>query len=191
MSSARSAWRRLATFLRHIRSPHWGILGQGVRFAITGVVVALVYFATTTVLHLVAGLRFQVALVIGFVTGMLVHFTLQRVFVWRHHDEFALAVHHQLARYLLVSAAQYGVTAASTSLLPGALGLPLEVIYPATVLTVSGVNFLVFRGRVFHAGGGAVTPVGAPITSEFEAVGPMHPVRPAPPAPDRPSTADR
>jgi putative flippase GtrA len=137
-------------FLRDIRSPEWGLAGQGIRFAISGSVVALVYVTVTTVLHGLLSVPFQIALAVGFVTSVALHFTLQRVFVWRHHEGFALAAHRQVLRYLLVCASQYGLTALSTSQLPGLLGVPVEAVYLMTVLTVASINFLVFRGRIFH-----------------------------------------
>jgi putative flippase GtrA len=140
-------------FLSDIRSPEWGLAGQGVRFAIAGVAVAALYIAVTTLLHAAFAVPFQLALVIGFVVSVALHFTLQRLFVWRHHGAFALAAHHQAARYLCVCGSQYGVTALSTSQLPGLLGLPVEVVYLLTMITVAGINFVVFRGRVFHSGG--------------------------------------
>jgi putative flippase GtrA len=127
------------------------VLGQGVRFALSGGTVALVYLATTTVLAEVVGMGFQAALAIGFCVGLVVHFTLQRLFVWTHHEEFALPLGHQVGRYLVVAAVQYGVTAASTGLLPSALGVPTEIVYLATVAVVLSANFLVFRHGIFHA----------------------------------------
>jgi putative flippase GtrA len=132
------------------RTVMMSMLGQGMRFALSGGVVALVYLGTTTVLADVAGLAFQAALAIGFCIGLSVHFTLQRVFVWTHHQEFALPLHHQLGRYLAAASAQYGVTAASTAVLPSALGVPTEVVYLATAAVVFSSNFLLFRTRIFH-----------------------------------------
>ncbi|MGD0455028.1 MAG: GtrA family protein [Solirubrobacteraceae bacterium] len=127
------------------------MLGQGVRFGLSGGTVALVYLATTTLLAEVAGMPFQAALAIGFCVAIAVHFTLQRLFVWAHHEEFALPLGHQLGRYLAVAAVQYGVTAASTGLLPSALGISTEIVYLATVVVVLSANFLVFRNGIFHA----------------------------------------
>lgn len=121
------------------------------RFGLAGGIVTLVYLATTTVLASVAGTPFQLALAIGFCVGLSVHFILQRVFVWAHHEEFALPLRHQLGRYLVAAAAQYAVTAGSTAVLPSALGLPTEVVYLATALLVIAANFLVFRHQIFHA----------------------------------------
>jgi putative flippase GtrA len=142
---------RVLSTARSLRSPSSGLLGQGVRFALAGGTVALVYLGTTTVLADVVGMPFQAALAIGFCVGLMVHFTLQRVFVWTHHEEFALPLRHQAGRYLAVAAMQYGVTAASTSLLPSALGLPTEIVYLATVAVILCTNFLVFRHGIFHS----------------------------------------
>jgi putative flippase GtrA len=144
--------------VRALKAPESGLLGQGVRFGLAGATVALVYLATTTILAEGAGLAFQAALAIGFCVGLLVHFTLQRVFVWAHHEEFALPLHHQITRYMVVAAAQYGVTAASTGLLPSALGVPTELVYLATVAVVLSANFLLFRNGIFHAKPGAAHP---------------------------------
>jgi putative flippase GtrA len=148
----RGRWQLARAFLRDIRSPDWGLFGQGFRFALAGSLVAVVYVSVTTLLHDVFAVPFQIALVIGFSTGVALHFTLQRLFVWRHRERFALGINHQALRYLLVCATQYGVTALSTTWLPGALGLQVEAVYVITMLAVSGLNFLVFRGRVFHPG---------------------------------------
>jgi putative flippase GtrA len=141
----------LAAAARDLRSPRTGLLGQGLRFVMTGGVVALVYLITTTVLAEFVGLPFQLALAIGFCVGLVVHFTLQRVFVWVHHEEFALPLHQQVGRYLLVAAIQYGLTAASTALLPSLLGWPTETVYLVTVAVLVTTNFLVFRFAIFHA----------------------------------------
>jgi putative flippase GtrA len=150
--TARARLQPARAFLRDIRSPEWGIAGQGVRFAIAGTVVAAVYITVTTVLHGVLGLGFQVALISGFTTGVMIHFTLQRVFVWRHYEKFALAIHHQALRYMGVCFVQYGLTALSTAQLPSLLGLPVELVYLVTAIGLAGLNFVLFRGRVFHPG---------------------------------------
>jgi putative flippase GtrA len=126
------------------------VLAQGVRFALCGAFVSLVYLATTTLLAEVSHLRFQIALVIGWTAAISVHFTLQRTFVWKRRSGFALPFPHQVGRYLLVAVSQLAVTAATTTVLPSALGVPAEAVYLATAALVTLVNFLVFRNRVFH-----------------------------------------
>jgi putative flippase GtrA len=118
---------------------------------LAGGTVALVYLLTTLILADVIGLPFQVALAIGFGVALLVHFSLQRLFVWTHHEEFALPLRHQAGRYVLAAGAQYGVTAAATSLLPPLLGIPVEIVYVITALVLTSTNFLVFRHGIFHA----------------------------------------
>jgi len=137
--------------VRHLASPESGRLGQGVRFAIAGGVVTVVYVATTTLLAQVFGVAFQVALVIGYTLGLCVHFTLQRVFVWVHHEEFVLSVHQQAGRYLLLAGLQYATTAAAVAVLPSPLGLSSQVVYLGAVVVVTAANFLIFGSRVFHA----------------------------------------
>jgi putative flippase GtrA len=150
MSAAR---RRGFVFRKtaYLRSPESGLFGQGTRFAAAGSSVTLVYIAVTTLLADVVGLPFQLALITGFCLAIVLHFTLQRAFVWTHREEFALRLRAQVTRYLAVAAAQYGVTAASTSLLPPLLGVSTELVYLPTVALVVSTNFLVFRQGIFHA----------------------------------------
>ena len=124
--------------------------GQGIRFAVAGATVALLYLTVTTVLADVVGLPFQAALVLGFSASIATHFTLQRYFVWVHHEEFALSLRTQAARYLILAAAQYGLTAAATAILPGALHVDTELVYLATFVVITPTSFVLFRHRVFH-----------------------------------------
>lgn len=127
-------------------------LGRQVfRFAVTGGLVALVYVGTTTVLAEVIGLGFEPSLAIGFAVAIATHFSLQRLFVWRHTAfSYALRLHHQLVRYLALAGIQYGLTAAITATLPSALGVSTEVVYLPTVVVLAAANFVVFRSRIFH-----------------------------------------
>jgi putative flippase GtrA len=140
--------------VRALRATDSGLPGQGLRFALAGAIVTVVYVGATTLLSQVLGVRFQIALATGFGVSLMVHFTLQRTFVWAHHEDFALALGHQVGRYLAAAAAQYGVTATSSALLPSALGVSTEGVYVATVAVVISANFLVFRHSIFHARGG-------------------------------------
>jgi putative flippase GtrA len=150
--------RRVLSTVKKLRSPSSGLIGQGVRFGLAGGTVALVYLTTTIVFADVVGMPFQLALAIGFCVGLIVHFTLQRTFVWTHHEEFVLPLRHQAGRYMVVAAVQYGVTVASTSLLPSALGVPTEVVYLVTVAVVVSTNFVVFRHGIFHAKSAGTDP---------------------------------
>ncbi len=130
-----------------------GVLAQGMRYALTGLIVSAVYISITTLLALVSHFPFELALAIGWCTAVCVHFTLQRLFVWTHLEGFALPFGHQVGRYMLVAVSQLIVTATASALLPALLGVPAEAAYLATAMLLTLVNFLVFRNRVFHPGG--------------------------------------
>jgi putative flippase GtrA len=144
-------WRRSRCEPSASRS---GLLGQGVRFALAGVTVAIVYISVTTVLSAVVGLPFQVALALGYCSGLSIHFTLQRFFVWAHHENFALPLNHQVGRYLLAAGIQYGLAAVATSVLPSVLGVAPEAVYLVVAPLLTAVNFIVFRYVIFHAAAG-------------------------------------
>lgn len=133
---------------------------RGIRFAVAGGTVAIFYTTTTTILSRVVGMPFQLALAIAFTSSLVLHFTLQRVLVWRHQAEFALALHQQLWRYLSVAALQYGATALITAVAPSLLGLSVTLVYYVTFVLVSATNFLVFGARVFHAAPASEPPLG-------------------------------
>ena len=141
---------RVRSVARSLRSPSSGLLGQGVRFVLAGGVVVVVYVTITLVLADVIGMHFQVALAIGFGVAMAVQFTLYRLFVWTHHEEYALPLHHQAGRYLAAAGAGYGLTALCTALLPSALGVPTEAVYLVIVVALPVINFMVFRLVIFH-----------------------------------------
>jgi putative flippase GtrA len=142
----------------HLLRSH-DLAGQGSRYLIAGGFVAVVALAVTTVLAEVVGLPFELALPIGALVSVSLHFTLQRAFVWAHHEEFALPLRHQLPRYLALVAVQYAITALSIGLLPGALGVPTEAVYVGTVVLLGSTNFLLFRHVIFHHGGtGGIHP---------------------------------
>ena len=142
---------KAGAFARHLRSSESGLTGQLVRFGLTGGLVTILYLTVTTVLSEVVGLPFEMALAIGFVSAILLHFTLQRFFVWIHEDGFALPLRHQMGRYLLMAGAQYGGTAASTAILPGVLGVGTEIVYLATMVVATTTGFLVMRFIIFHS----------------------------------------
>jgi putative flippase GtrA len=125
--------------------------GQGLRFVLVGGIVFGVYVGTTTFLAEIIGAPFEASLAIGFVLALVTHFSLQRLYVWRHPAAFALPIHHQLARYLAMAALQYGLTATITGTLPHPLGVSPEMVYLPTVVVIAITNFLVFRSRIFHA----------------------------------------
>jgi putative flippase GtrA len=120
------------------------------RYAVAGAVVALVYVGGTLLLSGPVGLPIQAAIPIAYVVAVALHFVLQRTFVFRHDGDFALSVHEQVVRYVLIAATQYPATAALTALLPELTGVSDQVAYLITVALISLTFFFVLRGGVFH-----------------------------------------
>jgi putative flippase GtrA len=126
-------------------------MGQGVRFALSGGLVTVVNLGVTTLLGEGVGINFDIAIACGFVVAISIHFTLQRFFVWDRSRNFALSLRHQIGRYLIVAAAQYGATAGGTAALKGLFGVPQEIAYLMAVATVTLCNFFLLGSRVFHS----------------------------------------
>jgi putative flippase GtrA len=141
---------RVSTRAQRLLTPEAGLLGQGARFIVNGCATAAVYLLSTTLLALVVGLAFEVALAIGYCLAICFNFTLHRRFVWVHHEGFALPLVHQLGRYVSIAGAQYGVTAASIAVLPHVLELSTEVVYLITASAFAMGSFVVFRSAIFH-----------------------------------------
>jgi putative flippase GtrA len=124
---------------------------RGLRFGLAGGVVAIFYTTSTTFLSRVAGLPFQLALAIAFASSLALHFTLQRLLVWRNQGGFALSLRQQLRRYLGVALAQYLVTALVTRYVPSAIGVSVTPVYYVTFVAVSATNFVALGGAIFHS----------------------------------------
>ena len=67
---------------------------------------------------------------------------------------------------LPVAGAQFGLTAASTALLPSVLGVPVETVYLATVAALAIASFLMFRYVIFHARPTVQDPNRVPVVKE-------------------------
>lgn len=116
----------------------------------SGAVVAAVYLGGTALLSGPGGLHIQVAILISYAVAIALHFTLQRYVVFHDVGAFALAMHHQVGRYVVIGLTQYTVTAATTALLPKVFGIPPLLAYFIAVIAFSLTGFLVLRGGVFH-----------------------------------------
>jgi putative flippase GtrA len=124
-------------------------LGQITRFVASGGAVAALYMATTATL-LAIGTRAQLALVIGYALGLVLHFTLNRHFVFMPSRGFAHRVSAQGVRYLAVAAGGYAVTAAALATLPGRLSTPSVVVFVVVTVAITVVNFVILRSWVFR-----------------------------------------
>jgi putative flippase GtrA len=127
------------------------VVGSTARYAIAGVIVALVYLALPLILNGMLGAPIEAVIPLAYLAALTLHFNLQRHFVFRHVDVFALEHRQQVARYAALAAVQYPLTAILTAVLPGALDMSQRAAYVATVVTISLASFfLVLRRRVFH-----------------------------------------
>lgn len=120
------------------------------RFAFTGTVVAALYFAVLTGLVILAEAPPQVALVAAYVSGVVVHFTLNRQFVFGSETTYALHLTAQGVRYLGVALGSYLVNAAALATLPGLTGLPELMVVTLTTAAVTIFTFVALRGWVFR-----------------------------------------
>jgi putative flippase GtrA len=134
---------RLRTRFRH----------QLVRFGLSGAMVAAAYFVLTTVLLVATGLPDQAALAIAYAAAVLLHFTLNRQFVFAASSRYRHGFATQTVRYGLLVVTTYGATALSMALLPGALGVPSVAVYVVTALVLALLNFAVLRRWVFASVG--------------------------------------
>jgi putative flippase GtrA len=121
------------------------------RFGLSGGLVALVNLGAMTVLVAGLDLGAQIALIISYGLGLVVHFTLNRQWVFSPEGAYHLHLTAQGVRYVCSAATIYGLTALSLATLPGALGVTSLAVYYVTVLVLSVANFFVLRTFVFGA----------------------------------------
>ena len=111
----------------------------------------LTYFTLTLVLAGPFSVPIQIAIPVGYALSLVVHFSLQRYFVFRSHQGFALAMHHQVGRYITAAAVQYGLTALITATVPDAIGVDEQIVFVVTALSLALMTFLALKLLVFHA----------------------------------------
>lgn len=121
-----------------------------IRFAISGSAVAVTHLGVVTALTL-GGLPIQLALALGYILALGLHFTLNRNWVFASHHGFARGLSAQGARYLCVALSSYGLTALSLATLPGLLGAPELAVFVAVTLCLGLAGFAVMRLWVFRA----------------------------------------
>jgi len=120
------------------------------RYAISGSFTTLTYIALTLLVSGPLDVPIQIAIPLSYASALVLHFLLQRHFVFPTEEGFALARGAQLRRYVAAVVVQYGVTATSTAILPRVLGVPERDVYVVTVLTLAVIAFLTLRSLVFH-----------------------------------------
>jgi putative flippase GtrA len=136
--------KRAAELVRH------PITGQALRFGIAGGTVTLVNLAIPIVLNDALGIPIEVVIPFAYIVAASLQFTLQRMFVFRHVEQFALSTRAQLMRYVLIGAVQYPTVALGTFALPKLFDISSKAAFLGTSLTFSFCLFLFMRKRVFH-----------------------------------------
>ena len=123
---------------------------QVTRFAIVGTVVAAVYFVVTTALVVLADAPTQLAVIVGYVCSLAVHFTANRKFVFASDHGYALHLTAQGSRYLVVALSSYACTAIFVGLAHRA-NLPELLVALGIPVLFAAVTFFTLRGWVFRA----------------------------------------
>jgi putative flippase GtrA len=126
------------------------LAGQTIRYGLAGAFVMLVYLGLPVLFSDALSWPLQASIPVAYVLAVALQFTLQRKFVFRHVNEFALSVHSQVLWYVAVGAMQYPTTALGTFLLPKLLGISDRLAFMGTTVAFSLVFFFFIRGRVFH-----------------------------------------
>jgi putative flippase GtrA len=116
-----------------------------------GLLVAAWMFGAFAVLTLWAGLHPQPALALSYLSGLAIHFGLNRQWVFSSSDGYALHLSRQGRRYLLTVVTTYAISALSLLLFSGLLGANPLLVYYATAALLAAVTFLVFQRWVFHS----------------------------------------
>jgi putative flippase GtrA len=120
------------------------------RFLISGAIVQGVYTASMAALLLLAGQPRQTALAISYALALVVHFTLNRQFVFDRAEGYTLHLSAHGARYLVLAAVIYGVTALGLATLPSLLGVAPFVAWLLVSGAIGVSNFVVLGKVVFR-----------------------------------------
>jgi putative flippase GtrA len=123
---------------------------QVTRFALTGAFVAAVYFAVTTGLAVLAGAPTQLAVIVGYLCSLAVHFTANRQFVFASSGGYAHHLSAQGSRYILVALCSYSCTALLVALAERA-DLPELLVALVVPILFAAVTFFTLRSWVFQA----------------------------------------
>ena len=125
-----------------------GLRPSAWRFAVTGGIVAVAYFAVTSALVGLAGVPAQLAIALGYAATLTLHFTLNRRFVFVSQRGYAMRLSSQGARYVVVALCSYALTAVVVAA-AGRANVPELAAGLLTPLVLAGISFVVLRTWVF------------------------------------------
>jgi putative flippase GtrA len=129
------------------------------RFLLSAAAVQGVYTAAMAIGLLLLDAPRQAVLLVAFLLSLVVHFSLNRQWVFnpRHHAPdpveqraYRLGLSGHGVRYVTVAAGVYGITALSLAVLPGVLGLAPFLVWLGTSGTIGVLNFFLLGRLVFR-----------------------------------------
>jgi putative flippase GtrA len=136
--------------LRSILGPSGLVNAEMLRYVVGGSFTTVWYVGLTLTLSGPIDVPIQLAIPVSYVTALMLHFLLQRRFVFRREAGFALGRARQLRRYLTTAFIQYSLAAICTATLPSLLHARERLVYAVTALTLAAFTFLILRAHVFH-----------------------------------------
>jgi putative flippase GtrA len=136
--------------LRTIFGPSGLVNAEMLRYVVGGSFTTVWYVGLTLTLSGPVDVPIQLAIPVSYGTALMLHFLLQRRFVFRREEGFALGRGRQLRRYLSTAFIQYSLAAVCTATLPSLLHARERLVYAVTALTLAGFTFLILRAHVFH-----------------------------------------
>jgi putative flippase GtrA len=131
---------------------------RAIRFALSAAAVQSVYALAMAIGLLVLDGPRQAVLAVAYALALVVHFSLNRQWVFnpRHPSDagertaYRLGLSGHGARYVVVAAVVYGLTALSLGVLPGVLGIAPFLVWAATCAVIGVANFFLLERLVFR-----------------------------------------
>lgn len=120
------------------------------RFALSGVAVQGAYALLMAVLLLGVDLPRQLALAVSYAGALIVHFILNRQFVFAPGDGYAHGLSSHGMRYVLTAIVVYAITALGLAVLPEALGLTPYLAWLLVTMVIAVFNFALLGRFVFR-----------------------------------------
>jgi putative flippase GtrA len=120
------------------------------RFALSAIAVQGFYAAVMAICLIGIGLPRQASLVIAYAGALVVHFTVNRQFVFAPRQGYAQGVSAHGTRYLVTAAIVYVITAVGLAVLPEWLGIAPYVAWLLITGTIGVLNFFLLGRFVFR-----------------------------------------